>query len=137
MIIWWSLFLNLVALETKNTILIFIVWSDSSVGALANYALGSIACFFFSNAIMVQVFEWDMIAAMIRFQAQRHIIKLNVDRDKFKNEERIKLKCCCYTVWFNVIYHIVKAGIPTSTLIACAYFNESQSNCTTTTNHRI
>lgn len=74
---------------------------------------------------------------MIRFQASRQVIKLNVDRDKWRSEEQRKLKWTGYIVWFNVIYHIGKAAIPSFTLISCAYFNESESRCADVTNIRI
>ena len=64
--IWWSLFLNLAALWIKNTVLICLSLNES-VSALSNYALGSAACFFFTNALTLQLLEWDLLAAMIKF----------------------------------------------------------------------
>jgi len=51
MTIWWSIFLNLVALESKNTILICLNLHSERLKALTNYALASTACFFFTNAV--------------------------------------------------------------------------------------
>jgi len=67
MTIWWSIFLNLVAWECKNIILFSLNLSNESYSSLANYALGSTACFFFTNAITLQTFEWDLLGSMIKF----------------------------------------------------------------------
>ena len=68
MTIWWSLLLNLVAYQIKSTILIVMVVTDSpGNSSLASYAIGSIACFFFTNATVLQVFEWDLLAKMVQF----------------------------------------------------------------------
>ena len=114
--------LNLIALWIKDTVLSILTMTES-VSALANYALGSTACFFFTNGVMLQLFEWDLLASMIKYQADRKVNELDVERDKFNKGEHKKLKITCWIVWFNIIYHIVKAAVPTCTLIACARFD--------------
>ena len=53
--IWWSLLLNLVAIEIKNMVLIFLALSsnDKKVSSLSNYALEAAACLFYTNAIIL------------------------------------------------------------------------------------
>ena len=85
--------------------------------ALASYALGSIACFFFSNAVILQMFEWQLLAAMISFQAEHRVVKLNVVKEDYNRSECKKVRWACYAIWFNLIYHLAKASIPSSTLI--------------------
>ena len=63
--------------------------------------------------------------------------ELNVVRDNFNKDERRKLRWTCYTIWFNVAYHVVKVVIPTSTLIACSRFGTTTDSCETVTNYRI
>lgn len=44
-----------------------VVTDSPGNSSLASYAIGSIACFFFTNATVLQVFEWDLLAKMIQF----------------------------------------------------------------------
>mgnify|MGYP007082967063 CR=1 FL=1 len=69
MTIWWSILLNLIAWEIKNIILFCLALKTDCISALTSYALGSTACFFFTNAITLQTFEWDLLGSMIYFQA--------------------------------------------------------------------
>ena len=66
MIIWWSILLNLVALQFQYTVLISISEAERSINELTCYALDSFACFFFTNAVMLQVFEWDLLGSLIK-----------------------------------------------------------------------
>ena len=69
MIIWWSLLLNLLALQIENTIMLALDISVQYISELWGYALNSTACFFFTNALMLQTFEWDLLGSMIVFQS--------------------------------------------------------------------
>ena len=72
MTIWWSHFLNLLMLEFKKIAFICIKMS-STVNQLASYSVSSIAGIFYTSAILVQSFQLDMLAQMIRFQGQYHV----------------------------------------------------------------
>ena len=67
MTVWWSIWMNLVALEIRNIIMIVLDLSKDSLNELSSYALNSIACFFFTNAIMLQAFEWDLLGSLLVF----------------------------------------------------------------------
>ena len=67
MTIWWSILFNLIALEIRNTILICVDLANTNYSELVGYALNSTACFFFTNAVMLQTFEWDLLGSMIVF----------------------------------------------------------------------
>ena len=69
MTIWWSILLNLVSFQVRNVIMILLDIKNKSCNELTNYALESITCFFFTNALMFQTFEWDLLGAMIIFQS--------------------------------------------------------------------
>ena len=53
MTVWWSIWMNLVALEMRNIIMISLDLSEASLDELSSYALNSVACFFFTNGIML------------------------------------------------------------------------------------
>lgn len=53
MIIWWSLLLNLLALQIENSMLLALNITVAYRNELWSYALNSTACFFFTNAIML------------------------------------------------------------------------------------
>ena len=61
--------INLVALLIRNMIMVKLEIKSTSIRELTNYGLSSIACFFFTNAVMFQTFEWDLLGAMIIFQS--------------------------------------------------------------------
>ena len=67
--IWWSILLNLIALQIQNIVITTLEYQQTSgsVSSLTSYAINSTACFFFTNAIMLQIFEWDMLFTMIKF----------------------------------------------------------------------
>ena len=121
MTIWWSILLNLVALEIKNIVMICLNISEDSISELLSYSLNSIACFFFTNAIMLQTFEWDLLGSMIIHQKKYKVSELNVVKDEFNKDEDRKVRWTRYAVWVNVAYHLVKVAIPTSTLITCIH----------------
>ena len=121
MIIWWSLFCNLISLQVEFSILISIDITQAYKNELWSYALNSLACFFFTTAIILQTFEWDLLGAMITFQAKYRVSELNVVRDTFNREERRKWRWTGYIVGINVSYHLVKSIVPLSTLISCIY----------------
>ena len=81
MTVWWSIWMNLVALEIRNIIMIALDLNKDSLNELSSYALNSVACFFFTNAIMLQAFEWDLLGSMIVFQGQREVKELGVVKD--------------------------------------------------------
>ena len=71
MTIWWSLFISMLVIEIKNTIFIMIEDTNSrGVSVLCSYTIGSIWCFFYVNAILLQSFEWDLLASMILYQSR-------------------------------------------------------------------
>ena len=74
---------------------------------------------------------------MIIFQSNHRVSELNVVRDTFNNLEKRKLRWTRYAVGFNIVYHIIKVGIPMSTLISCKYTGVNAEECNTVTEHRI
>ena len=86
---------------------------------------------------MLQTFEWDLLGTMISFQAKHRVIELNVVRDTFNTEEKRKVLWTRYSVGFNIVYHIIKIGIPMSTLISCKSLGVDDDECNTVTQHRI
>ena len=137
MIIWWSIFFNLIALQVENTVMRLLNLDEEFKSELWSYALNSIACFFFCNALMLQTFEWDLLGSMIIFQAKHRVSELNVVRDTFIKEERRKWRWTIYIIWVNVAYHLIKVIIPTSTLISCYYTGIDDTECGNITEHRI
>ena len=67
MIIWWSLLFNLLALQIDNSIMMALNLKVECLNELWSYALNSTACFFFTNALTLQAFEWDLLGSMISF----------------------------------------------------------------------
>ena len=123
MTIWWSVFYNLVALEIHNVIMICLDLSNESVSVLTNYALESTACYFFTNAVIYQTFEWDILGSMIFFQGQHEVRELDVVKEDYNASERRKVTRLKYAVWVNIIYHIIKVAVPSSTIISCVKSN--------------
>ena len=69
MTIWWSHFINLLMLETKEIIYVSISITDS-LKNIAAYAITSTAGFFFVIAIMLQAFDLGLLSRLIQFQAK-------------------------------------------------------------------
>ena len=63
--------------------------------------------------------------------------KLNVVKDDFNKSEHRKVRWACYAVWFNLIYHVAKAAIPSFTLVNCARSNIIKEDCVRVTDYRI
>lgn len=137
MTIWWSIFLNLVALESKNTILICLNLQTENSKALTNYALASTACFFFTNAVTLQTFEWDLLGSMIYFQVQHSVSELNVVRDRFTKTEQFKVKMTRVTILLNLVYHLIKVIVPTCAQISCMTQDLTEKQCQNRTAARI
>ena len=137
MTIWWSIFFNLVALLVKNIIMLNLRLTSKSVGELSSYGLNSTACFFFTNAIMLQTFEWDILGSMIKFQAEHCVNELNVVKDTYNALENKKLVITKYVVWGNIAYHLVKIIVPGSTLVNCFNLQVDSDYCESVTEHRI
>ena len=120
MTVWWSLLFNLIALEIEDIIMLALNFNQAYQSENWKYALNSSACFFFTNAIIYQILEWDLLGSMIKFQAQYPVSQLNVVRDKFNQRERLKIKFTKrYLVGFNVLFHLVKIVVPITTLAPC------------------
>ena len=64
--IWSLMLINLLVLAIKLVIFISIQLAVS-INQLASYAISSIACFFYVSAIMIQCFEWHLLASMIKY----------------------------------------------------------------------
>ena len=58
-------------------------------------------------------------------------------RDTFNAEEKRKMRWLNYAVGVNVGYHVIKVGIPVSTLITCVKLGIEDDECNTVTQHRI
>ena len=78
-----------------------------------------------------------MLGTLISFQAKYKINELNVVRDTFNTEEKRKMRWTRYIVGINIVYHIIKVGIPMSTLITCVKLGIEDSECNKVTKHRI
>ena len=86
--IWWSLFISMLVIEIKNSI--FVAIEDTSsrgLSVLCSYAIGSIWCFFYVNAILLQSFEWQLLASMILYQSKYQISELMVAREDYRKSE--------------------------------------------------
>ena len=120
MTIWWSIFMNLCALQIRNVIMICLDLTNESVSVMTNYALSSMASYFFINAVMYQTFEWDMLGNMILVQSQHEVRQLDVVKDDYNAIEKRKIVIFQYTVLGNILYLIIKVAVPLSTVINCA-----------------
>ena len=58
-------------------------------------------------------------------------------RDRFNADERRKIICTKYIVYFNIAYHLIKIAVPSSTLIECIITDTDESDCSEITHHRI
>ena len=126
MTIWWSIFMNLCALQIRNVIMICLDLTDESVSVSTNYALSSMACYFFTNAVIYQTFEWDMLGSMILVQSQHEVRQLDVVKDDYNATEKRKIVIFKYIVWLNIFYHIAKVAVPLSTVVNCTKTDSSQ-----------
>ena len=136
MVIWWSFFLSILVLQIKQTIFFSVDWLSKGVNTLCEYAVGSFCCFFYVNAILLQNFEWGLLASMIRYQSRHKVQELLVVRDDYKRSEAKKLRAMCFATWFSFLYHLSKILIPCVTLITCS-INESVEDCDDMSDRRI
>ena len=112
--------MNLCALQIRNVIMICLDLTNESVSVMTNYALSSMASYFFINAVMYQTFEWDMLGNMILVQSQHEVRQLDVVKDDYNAIEKRKIVIFQYTVLGNILYLIIKVAVPLSTVINCA-----------------
>ena len=137
MTIWWYIFMNLCAVQIKNVIMICLDLTDESVSVLTSYALSSTACYFFTNAVMYQTFEWDMLGNMILVQSKHEVRELDVVKDDYNAIEKRKIVIFKYSLWLNIFYHIIKVAVPLSTVINCTKTKIEKSMCDEVTTYRI
>lgn len=125
--IFWSHYLNILTLEIKKCV--FVTFQMTiNVSQLLQYAISSIACFFYVNAVMLQCFEWDLLASMIQFQSRYKVSELNVLREDFNKTETKKVRVTGYIIWLNIFFFMAKVLVPCITLITCSVQND-ESNC--------
>ena len=74
---------------------------------------------------------------MIKFQSEYEVRELNVVRDTFNNKEKRKVRWTRYFTYGNIVWHLVKIGIPISTLISCVNYGLVDAECDKITNKRI
>ena len=58
-------------------------------------------------------------------------------RDTFSNKEKRKVRWIRYTIYGNLVWHLLKIGIPISTIISCFKYGLADAECDKITNKRI
>ena len=88
------------------------------------YSAGSAACLFYLTAILVQIYEWDIISFQIQFQSKLSLQELDVQKTRFRDRERSRLSCfkCC--ILLNAIWHVIKMSMPVILVKICSDENE-------------
>ena len=121
--------MNLCALQIRNVIMICLDLTNESVSVMTNYALSSMASYFFINAVMYQTFEWDMLGNMILVQSQHEVRQLDVVKDDYNAIEKRKIVIFKYTLWINIFYHFIKVALPLGTVIVCIKTEIEKGEC--------
>ena len=85
---------------------------ESDAGAnfnqLTEYAVNSVACFFFISALIFQILEWDLIASMVHHQGTNHLNMLEIQKDDFRASEAKKWIITKIIICFEFAYDLTK-----------------------------
>ena len=128
---------SLASLEFRSVMQMLLTEGGSNINQLTEYTLNSFACLFFSMALALQYFEWDMLAQLIQFQGVNDDRELLILQTKLNKKELKKWKVTKGVLWGVTGYHIFKIIVPFTALYACNAQNLTQDQCKEKTANRI
>ena len=69
---------SILATISRMIVLYYYHFDNQNYEEMFSYAISSLACYFFTNAMILVVFEWDLIVHLIGFQKPLSISELEV-----------------------------------------------------------
>ena len=122
LITYYAIMANLVSVELRNIHELVIglyglVLADS---ACFVYALNSIAWVFWSIAVLICIFEWNLLGNLISHQKTHDITELDVYKGDYNNKERRMTRCFKIGLGVVAFYHVAKIAYPLSSVITCS-----------------
>ena len=94
---------------------------------LIKYTLTALQAQAFITAMFVQLLEWHLIINMIKFQSERHISALDVDKQDFNTKERKVSLMVSLAIALFALYHFLKIVIALALLAFCS--SSSSRSC--------
>ena len=76
--IYSSFLYSLCATLTRSMVQVFESNAGANFNQLVEYAVNSVACFFFMTALIFQILEWDLITQMVHHQGTNHLNMLEI-----------------------------------------------------------
>ena len=137
--IYYSILANLLAQEMRNLLQLIINMYelDKPDAECLTYAFNSLACVFWSLAVMFNIFEWDLLGSLITHQKSLALTQLDVYKSDFNARERSKTKCFKLSVVLMVLYHIAKITYPLTSIYSCKHVVYTIEECEQLTTNRV
>ena len=97
---------------------------ESNAGAnfnqLVEYAVNSVACFFFMTALIFQILEWDLITQMVHHQGTNHLNMLEIQKDDYRASEMKKWTITKIILGWELGYDLTKVVMLCISYAECA-----------------
>ena len=110
--------------------MVLLHWYWDINSKLIKYCLTEVQTCVFITACFFQLLEWHLIAYMAKFQGQRHVNLLDVEKEIFNRYEHSTSNYIKLSIGMMVFYHALKI------IIAIKYLNciDENDDCTYTQN---
>ena len=106
----------------------YVSHSGESYNKMVLHALDALVTFFFICAVILQLFEWNLITSLIYHQGTTRHAQLDVMRERFNQSERLKWKVVRLVIYAAFAFNLSKVVLSMITMYLCAY-DEDGGEC--------